>query len=105
MRMKQPCKKTFKILSLTLGDNSFKKYQSGKYLGAFSLSIFEAIGLGLGFNIDDYDENNSSHLAKIKEVSEHLSDDQEFTRNSGSGARASSRLPHILPMGRRLLKL
>ncbi|MTJ55458.1 DUF262 domain-containing protein [Anabaena sp. UHCC 0253] len=101
----QKLKKTFKILNLSLGENAFKKYQQGRYLGAFSLSIFEVIGLGLGFNIDMYDENSSANLDKIKNVSEHLLENPEFTKNSGSGARASSRLPHILPMGRDLLRL
>jgi len=98
-------RKTFKILNTALGENAFKKYQSGRYLGAFSLSIFEVIGLGLGFNIDSYSETNPSHLVKIREVSEGLLGNSEFVRNSGSGARASSRLPHILPMGREMLSL
>jgi hypothetical protein len=98
-------RKTFKILNTALGENAFKKYQNGRYLGAFSLSIFEVIGLGLGFNIDFYSETNPSHLVKIREVSEGLLGNPEFARNSGSGARASSRLPHILPMGREILSL
>lgn len=75
------------------------------YLGAFSLSIFEVIGLGLGYNVDSYDEANPAHLVKVRETSERLLDNPDFVRNSGSGARASSRLPHILPMGREMLSL
>lgn len=97
--------KTFKLLNLSLGENAFRKYQDGRYLGAFSLSIFEVMALGLGFNIDNYDENNPAHLAKIRETSEQLLLNKDFIRNSGSGARASSRLPHILPLGRELLKI
>lgn len=97
--------KTFAMLDVSLGENAFKKYKDGRYLGAFSLSIFEVIGLGLGFNVSDYDENNPKHLAKIREVSENLLANPLFVRNSGSGAKAASRLPHILPMGRELLKI
>ena len=97
--------KTFRILNLALGENAFKKYQNDRYIGAFSLSIFEVIGLGLGFNITDYDENNSEHLNKIKGVSESLLSNPVFVRNSGSGAKAATRLPHILPMGRKLLQV
>ena len=98
-------KKTFKILNISLGDSAFKKFQAGRYLGAFSLSIFEVIGLGLGYNIDEYDEDNLNHINKIKNISEKLTEIPEFVKNSGSGARASSRLPHILPMGRDLLAI
>ncbi len=97
--------RTFKILDNSLGENAFKKFQGGRYLGAFSLSIFEVIGLGVGYNVDDYDENNPAHLTKIREVSEHLLENPDFVRNSGSGARASSRLPHILPLGREALSI
>jgi uncharacterized protein with ParB-like and HNH nuclease domain len=97
--------KTFKILDVSLGENAFKKYQNGRFLGAFSLSIFEVIGLGLGYNIDSYDDENQTHLERIQLVSSQLLDNPEFIRNSGSGARASTRLPHILPMGRDLLSL
>lgn len=101
----QRLRKTFNILSASLGENAFKKYQSGRYLGPFSLSIFEVIGLGLGFNVDSYDESNPAHLVKVREASEGLLNNPDFVKNSGSGARASSRLPHILPMGRKLLSL
>jgi hypothetical protein len=97
--------KTFKMLDIALGENAFKKYQNGRYLGAFSLSIFEVVGLGLGFNIDDYDVKNSTHLATIKNVSEQLLDNPVFIKNSGSGAKAATRLPHILPMGRELFNI
>ena len=97
--------KTFKLLNLALGENAFRKYQGGRYLGAFSLSIFEVIGLGLAFNIIQYDDNNPAHLTKIREVSEKLLSNPDFVRNSGSGDRASTRLPHILPLGRELLAI
>lgn len=97
--------KTFKLLDLSLGENSFKKYQSGRYLGAFSLSIFEVVGLGLGYHVDSYIDTDPSHLTKIREISEHLLENPNFVKNSGSGARASSRLPHILPLGRELFSV
>lgn len=97
--------KTFRMLNNVLADNSFRKFQAGKYSGPFSLSIFEVIALGLGYNIEAYDENNPAHLKAIKDRSVSLLENEIFNRNSGSGARASSRLPHILPLGRQLFAL
>lgn len=96
--------KTFEFLNMALGENSFKKFNSEKYLGAFSLAIFEVMALGLGYNVDDYDVNNPEQLSIIKSVSTSLLSNEIFRKNSGTGARASTRLPNILPLGRRLLK-
>ena len=94
--------KTFRLLDVALGENAFKKYQNDRYTGAFSLSIFEVVGLGLGYSVENYAEDDPAHITKIKNVSEHLLENPDFVRNSGSGAKASSRLPHILPLGREL---
>ena len=98
-------KKSFSILNNVLGESSFKKFQNTKYVGAFSLSIYEVIALGLGANIDSYDLLNETHKEKVIQVSRELVENNEFSRFSGSGARASYRLPHLLPLGRRLFHL
>ncbi len=98
-------KKTFKILEKSLSDNAFRKYQDNRYKGGFSLSIFEVIALGLGNNIDGYDIDNQQHIDKIKAVSETLLQNARYTSKSGSGFKASDRLPHILPLGNELLAL
>lgn len=97
--------KTFQLLDKALSDNAFRKYQNGKYTGGFSLSIFEVIGLGLGSNVDGYDIDNPVHIEKIKTISELLNQDQRYTSKSGSGYKASDRLPHILPLGNELFSL
>lgn len=96
---------TFTFLNKVLGENSFKKYSGGKYTGAFSLSIFEVIAIGLGKQIENYNAENPEHVSKLKQVSESLQENEIYSRNSGSGAKASSRMPHILPLGEALLKL
>jgi len=98
-------KKAFRIMNAALGESVFKKFKDDRYLGPFSLSVYEVIALGVGFNIDDYDENEPDHLNKIKDVSECLLDNAIFVENSGSGVRDSSRILHFLPMGRELLSL
>lgn len=98
-------KKTFDLLYLSLQDNAFRKCQNGRYLGGFSLSLFEVMALGLGQNISLYDVNNPEHLQKIKGISESLSQEPRYTNKSGTGYRAANRLPFILPLGKELFSL
>lgn len=98
-------KKTFDILYSALEDNAFRKFHNGKYTGGFSLSIFEVIALGLGNNIDAYDATNPAHFQKVIDVSKTLAQEDRYAAKSGSGYKASDRLPHILPLGIELLKL
>lgn len=97
-------KKTFDILEATLGDNAFRKYQNNKYLGGFSLSIFEIIALGLGHHIDCYQSGSADDGTKISVVSQGLQNDARYTSRSGTGYKAATRLPHILPLGRELFE-
>ncbi|WP_168407169.1 hypothetical protein [Acinetobacter indicus] len=90
--------KTFKLLNIALGENSFKRFDGEKYLGGFSLSIFEVLTLGLAKNLNDYDESNTEDLEKIRAISQSLYQNPEFTRLSKSGTRASSRLPIFLTL-------
>jgi len=92
------------MLSAALGDNSFRKFQNGKYTGGFSLSIFEVIALGLGYCIDEYSIYNKDDISKLVGISEDLNNKEEYVSKSGSGYKAASRLPHILPFGRRIFK-
>ena len=94
---------TFDLLDKALSDNAFRKYQNNKYTGGFSLSIYEVIALGLGFHIADYDGSDSD-ISKIETISKELQINPKYLAKSGSGNKASDRLPHILPLGRELFK-
>lgn len=98
-------KQTFDFLYTTLLDNSFRKFQSGRYLGGFSLSLYEVIALGLGKHIKNYDLTIQSHIDKVKTISETLSNEIRYTSKSGSGYKAASRLPFIIPLADELFKL
>ncbi|EPJ3660438.1 hypothetical protein NXT47_003558, partial [Acinetobacter baumannii] len=74
-----------------------------KYTGGFSLSIFEFLTLGLVKNIDFYNDCPDD-LNKIKEISQSLYLNTEFTRLSKSGTRASSRLPTFLNLAYDIFK-
>jgi hypothetical protein len=91
-------KETFETLSAVLGDDAFRRYDKlrGRFVGGFSVSAFEAVAIGLGY---------SSKKAKakpelVKQRVEDMWSNLTFVNNSGSGIRASSRVPKIIPFGR-----
>ena len=103
--MEAAFKSTFDLISAALGDNAFRKFLNDRYLGGFSLSLYEVIALGLGKHVTSYSLNNPEHLEKIRHVSTTLNDNERYTSKSGSGYKAASRLPFILPLGEELFKL
>lgn len=96
--------KTFELLNRALSENSFKRYENGKYIGAFSLSIYEILSIGLSKHLDDYDINNNDDIKKIQEISMLLPTNDTFREASGSGTRASRRLPHFIELADQLFK-
>ncbi len=99
---KQAFEFTFQTLADTLGENSFQRYDPNKqkYLGMFLISSFEAIALGLGYHYEEFKEG--ANLPDIRNGAVGLWTTKDFTDNSGSGIRASSRIPHIVPLGRKV---
>jgi hypothetical protein len=94
---------TFRLINASLGDDAFRRFDrdKGKFGGPFSIACFEVVAMGIGFNV----ATNGSVPLNEKQVSEKVKsvwDDQVFKRNSGSGVRASTRMPKIIPMGRTL---
>ena len=95
---------TFGKLANSLGEDSFRKYDFNKqsYSGGFSISAFEPLAMGLGFHFEEYSADSLSLLPDIQGISKELWKDQDFTRNSGSGVRASTRIRNNIPLGRQL---
>ena len=95
-------KDTFAALAVALGDRSFRKYDLGKqrHLGGFSISAFEPIALGIGYNYTHYADKAS--ILKIETKCKDLWANKQFLDNSGRGVRAASRAPSIIPLGRSL---
>lgn len=92
-------KKTFEILNIEMSGESFRKYDvgKGKFSGGFLLAPFEAIALGIGYN--HATANQSIDLRK-KIIS--LWSNPEYTESFGRGKDASTRLPKLIPLGRKL---
>jgi hypothetical protein len=89
---------TFRIIKESAGEDCFRRYDPGKsrFIGPFSVSAFEAIALGIGFNPDRLSGSVATVLEKIK----NLWINSTFTNNSGSGIRASTRIPRIVVFAR-----
>jgi hypothetical protein len=93
-------RQAFALLAGQLDGDSFRRYEAkrDRFLGGFSVSAYEAIGLGVGYNyrrlLDD--------PAVIVDRAKGIWGDVRFLENSGSGIRASSRVRKIIPYGRKL---
>jgi hypothetical protein len=89
---------TFSLLASTVGDDAFRRYDQSKkrFLGGFSVSAFEAVAIGIGYNPKKAASDPASIVEKVKKMWSTA----QFVDNSGSGIRASSRVPKIIPYGR-----
>ncbi len=97
-------RRTFRLLAKALGDRSFRRYDAGKakHSGGFSISAFEPIALGVGYNFRKY--RSSTPLKDIERKSMSLWSNREFSKRSGMGVRASTRIPANIPLGRKLFR-
>lgn len=92
----------FNKLNDALSDDSFRRYEKNKYGGAFKLSVFEVLALGLGqLTLKELDLVSKE---KIMEVSKQLAKNPRYIANSGSGKSASNRLKALINLGEALFK-
>jgi Protein of unknown function DUF262 len=99
----QAFKATFSIIMRTMGAEAFKRYDwiKGKFVGGFSVSAYEAVSLGVGFNYNILQSSPERIVEKVQEMWKTST----FVDNSGSGVRASSRVPRIVPYARELFAI
>ncbi len=92
-------KKTFDLLEASVGSDAFKKYDVPKqrHQGGFLVSQFEIVALGLAFNV-----GSSLTGTKLQSAIKSLWTNQKYTKWTGSGITATRRLPHLVPLGRKL---
>jgi Protein of unknown function DUF262 len=96
---------TFLLLNEALGDDSFRKYDSsrGRYSGAFLISAFEAVSLGVAFNMTEW-QKEKNQSKKIVEKVKSLWSMPRFTEHIGIGVSSSSRMVNTIPVGREVFK-
>lgn len=88
---------TFDHIAEALGGNAFRRYTNRQFKGGFLLSPFEVIAYGLGYNHPNFPTPTETEK-RVK----RLYRDKIYQQWSGSGVRANSRLPHLLPLGREM---
>ena len=100
-------KVTFDLLSQSLGENSFRRFDHEKncHVGPFLISAFEPIAMGLGYNFKQYGSKSDSSASKIEGVVKDLWTNASFINNSGSGVSSSQRIRSNIPLGRELFEV
>ena len=96
-RAEERFRATFDHIIESIGESSFRRYTSGSYKGGFLLTPFEVISYGLGYNFPNFPTP-----IETGQIAKDLFSNPIYQQWSGSGIRANSRLPHLLPLGREL---
>ncbi|ELY3545360.1 DUF262 domain-containing protein [Cronobacter turicensis] len=97
----------FTLINKTLHENAFRKYSDGIYKGNFSIALFEAISISAFLLLDLLKANVLNDLEvehKLITISQEIPGMDDFKKYSGSGVRASSRIPRILGLVMELCK-
>jgi len=90
-------RRTFDLLSRSLGSESFRRYDGSRHLGAFSISSYEFITSGVASNIAFWEGQKPEILAdRIRSTWS----DPTFRANSGSGISSRKRFPRMVNSGR-----
>lgn len=92
-------KNTFNHIIASVGENSFRRFHNNNFKGGFLLSPYEVIAYGLGYNWPNI-PNQIETLERVKNLFQNAT----YQQWSGTGVKANSRLPHLLPLGRDLFK-
>lgn len=98
-------KRTFDVLARVESDNVFRKFEAGsqRFRGPFLNSAFEVVAVGVGANIDYWGVENITPAQEItlSNLIRDIWNHNAVTNNSGMGVRASTRIPALVPFGKR----
>lgn len=91
--------RTFAVLDTALGSQIFKRWDGQAFTGAFLMSVFEVVALGVSRNIDAIEAMDLQiRTAYIQDKCRALWADPTFVQYSGAGVRGTTRLANLLPM-------
>lgn len=90
---------TFDILAEACGGDAFRKWDAkrGRFTGGFSISAFEVVAMGVGHAVAN---GKAPAAGDVDQVVRGMWSDTKFLGSSGSGVRASTRIPIALAYGR-----
>lgn len=94
----------FEILR-TASSDAFRKYdpKREKYVGAFSVSSYEATTLGVLSNVEEWEKVSRDRIPHLLQVgASRLWQDPQFLQYSGAGVRATQRVPVMGVVGARI---
>ena len=102
-KAKDAFERTIDLLHATMGNESFKKYDQSrkKFLGGFTISAFEGIVLGIAYH---YPNILNVSVQELRDRCVAMWSHPEFVKNTGTGVRASQRVPHTIRIGRDIFK-
>lgn len=89
--------KVFKILNNVVQENAFKRFQDGRYKGAFLMSAFESIVPGLLENVEYWESHQDNLEQKIKLIYEQL----EYIDATRRGVRPIDRMTRLVSFSKR----
>ena len=95
---------TFALINDAVGDSAFRRYDTVKlrFMGGFSVSAFETVTAGVYANLSAWKAMPAvQRNPLLEELIAQIWSDADFRDNSGSGIRASTRLPKTIPYARR----
>jgi hypothetical protein len=90
--------RTFDLLSSTLGDAAFKRWNGTEFSGKFLQSVFEVVALGVSKNIDAIEALDHNKSVFIIKRGKDLWSDDIFNKYSGAGVRGTTRLAKLIPL-------
>lgn len=86
-----------------MGEDSFRRYDTARdrFVGSFLVTPFEVVALGIGYNYESWVDET---ITEIPEKVKAIWIDSKIINNSGSGIRANTRIPRVVPIGRNLFR-
>lgn len=96
---------TFRVLNEAVGPDAFHKYDLKRdaFRGGFLISAFEAVALGVAYNIDRW-ASAKSPGKKLRSRVTSLWSQAQFVDHIGIGVAARERVKRSIPFGRRFFR-